>query len=214
MRAGPFAGFAYPDWGLAQVDLFAPKLIGSFERELHAAVEQAIGERPAIVVNVGAAEGYYAVGLALRLPGARVVAFEADDRHHAALVAIAELNGVHDRIELRGACSTDSLQEALFARSLVVCDCDGCELPLLDPELVPDLQSSTIIVEAHDLLVAGVTPTLHERFEPTHDIEDVPTQPRYVDDFPELGDIPLVTRQLSISEFRGAPMGWLVMRPR
>ena len=214
VQAGPFTGFTYPDWGLAQVDLFAPKLLGSFERELHAAVEQAIGERPATVVNVGAAEGYYAVGLARRLPSARVIAFEADDRHHAAFVAIAELNGVQDRVELRGACSTDSLREVVVTGSLVICDCDGCELPLLDPELVPELRSCTLIVEAHDLLVEGVTPTLRERFAPTHHVEDVPTEPRFVDDFPQLGDIPLVTRQLAISEFRGAPMGWLVMRPR
>jgi hypothetical protein len=30
--AGPFAGLTYPDWGIVHVDLFAPKLLGSFEQ--------------------------------------------------------------------------------------------------------------------------------------------------------------------------------------
>jgi hypothetical protein len=212
--AGPFAGLTYPDWGIVHVDLFAPKLLGCFELELHEALEDAIAAAPDLVVNIGAAEGYYAVGLAKRLPKAHVVAFEAQGRHHAFLTAIAERNDVRERIELRHACDADALRDVLAPGALVICDCDGCELDLLDPETVPGLRSCWLIVEAHDLLIDGVTPTLRERFQPTHAIDELPTRPRYVDDFPQLGDIPLVTRQLAISEFRGAPMGWLVMRPR
>jgi predicted O-methyltransferase YrrM len=213
VQAGPFKGLTYPDWGMTHVDLFAPKLLGSFEVELHDAVEQAIADRPDQVVNVGAAEGYYAVGLAMRLPEARVVAFEAQERHHASLAAIAERNAVPS-VEIRGLCSAETLREIVSPGALIVCDCDGCELELFDAETVPALASCTLLVEAHDLLVQGVTPTLRERFEATHTIEEVPTRPRYVDDFPQLGDIPLVTRQLAISEFRGGPMWWLVMLPR
>jgi hypothetical protein len=210
---GPFAGLGYPDWGIVHVDLFAPKLLGSFELELHDAIEEAIAANPELVVNIGAAEGFYAVGLAKRLPHAKIVAFEAQERHHAFLEAIAENNEVGDRIELHGTCTTSGLRDVLQTGALVVCDCDGCERELLDPETVPQLQSSSLIVEAHDLLVEGITPALRERFEPSHHVVEVPSRPRYVDDFPQLGDIPLVTRQLAISEFRGAPMSWLVMRP-
>jgi hypothetical protein len=212
--AGPFAGLTYPDWGIVHVDLFAPKLLGSFELELHDAIEDAIAASPELVVNIGAADGFYAVGLAKRLPHAKVVAFEAQERHHAFLEAIAENNEVRDRIELHSRATTDGLRVVLTAGALVVSDCDGCEREILDPERVPELRFCSLIVEAHDLLVEGITPALRERFEPSHHVIEVPSRPRYVDDFPQLGDIPLVTRQLAISEFRGAPMSWLVMRPR
>lgn len=212
--AGPFAGLAYPDWGMVHVDLFAPKLLGCYELELHEALEDAIAAAPDLVVNIGAAEGYYAVGLAKRLPEGHVVAFEGQDRHHPFLTAIAEHNDVRERIHLRHACDADALRDVLAPGAFVICDCDGCELDLLEPETVPELRSCRLIVEAHDMLVEGVTPTLRERFGPTHVIEELPARPRYVDDFPQLGDIPLVTRQLAISEFRAAPMSWLVMRPR
>jgi hypothetical protein len=168
---------------------------------------------PSRVLNICAAEGHYAVGLAMRVPGAYVVAFEAQTNQHALLAEIAERNGVLDRIEIRGTCDMASLQEGLAPGTLVVCDCDGGERELLDPRTAPQLTSCTLLVETHDLLVEGVTETLRERFAATHDISEIPTRPRYVDDFPELGDIPLVTRQLAISEFRGAPMAWLAMRP-
>src|SRR5512144_3136677 len=52
---GPFAGLTYPDSGITEVDLFAPKLLGIFERELHPAVEQLIAAEPPQIVNIGAA---------------------------------------------------------------------------------------------------------------------------------------------------------------
>src|SRR4051812_19305855 len=60
---GPFAGMQYvtESYGSQLV----PKLLGSYENELHDLVEQIVAQRPKIVIDIGAAEGYYAVGLAL-----------------------------------------------------------------------------------------------------------------------------------------------------
>ena len=212
--AGPFEGMRYPDYAFERVDLYAPKLLGAYEREIAPALERAIAREPAAAVVIGAAEGYYAIGLARRLPRAAVVAYEADESKHELLLALAELNGVRDRIERHGACDAGSLAAALPEGALVVCDCDGCELELLDPERVPALRGAVLLVEAHDLLVPGITPALRERFEASHAITEIATETRYVDDFPQLGDLPLVTRQLAISEFRGAPMSWLALEPR
>ena len=212
--AGPFEGMRYPDYAFERVDLYAPKLLGAYEREIAPALERAIARGPAAAVVIGAAEGYYATGLARRLPAATVIAYEADESKHELLLALAEHNGVRERIELHGACDADALGAALPEGALVVCDCDGCELELLDPERVPALRGAPMLVEAHDLLVPGTTPALRERFEATHAIAEIATETRYVDDFPQLGDLPLVTRQLAISEFRGAPMSWLVLEPR
>ena len=212
--AGPFEGMRYPDYAFERVDLYAPKLLGSYEREIAPALERAIARGPAAAVVIGAAEGYYAIGLARRLPAGSVTAYEAEEPKHELLLALAELNGVRDRIELHGACDADALAAALPEGALVVCDCDGCELELLDPERVPVLRRAAMIVEAHDLLVEGTTAALRERFAPTHAIAEIATETRYVDDFPQLGDLPLVTRQLAISEFRGAPMSWLALEPR
>jgi hypothetical protein len=215
VQAGPFAGMRYPDWGLTDIDLFAPKLLGIFECELHPALERLISSSPDVVVNVGAAEGYYAIGLALRLPEARVIAFDLNEQRLEQLAGIAELNGVRDRVEIvSAACGHEGLDRCLSGRSAVVCDCDGCEADLLDPARVPALRTVPLLVEVHDLLVEGTTKALREAFASSHDIAQIDTRARFVDDYPELDFMPLVTRQLAISEFRGAPMWWLELTPR
>ena len=139
--------------------------------------------RPTVVVNVGAADGYYAVGLARRLPHARVLAYEPNEERLAQLVAIAELNGVAARVEaVSEAARHESLEEVLDVPAAVVCDCDGCEAELLDPRHVTRLRHATLIVEAHDLLVPGITDTLRQAFEGSHDIVQIDADlPRRMD---------------------------------
>lgn len=212
--SGPFAGMRYPDWGLTRVDLFAPKLLGIYERELHPSVERLIARSPAVVANVGAADGYYTVGLARRIPEARVIAFETNEERVSQLIAIADLNGVSDRVEARVApCDHDALAALLDDRTAIVCDCDGCEAHLLDPRQVPALREAAMLVETHDLIAEGTSRKLTEAFNASHEIARVDAEARFVDDFPELEFMPLVTRQLAISEFRQGPMWWLEMLP-
>jgi predicted O-methyltransferase YrrM len=214
VRGGPFRGLVYPDWAMTHVDLFSPKLLGIYEQETHVALEALIAERPRRVVNIGAAEGYYAVGLALRLPDAEVYAFERQDALLAQLRAIAEHNGVADRVRLVGDCDATQLRALAQPGTLIVSDCEGCERELLDPAWSPELASCALLVETHDLLVPGVTDLLCARFAASHEVERLDSRPRYVDDVPELDFMPLVSRQLAISEFRHGPMSWLAMRPR
>jgi hypothetical protein len=215
VQDGPFAGMRYPEWGLTDVDLYSPKVLGIFERELHQAIERLISAAPSVIVNIGSAEGYYAIGLALRLPEAHIVAFDPDEERLQQLAEIAELNGVRDRVEIiAAACDHEALAHRLLGAAAVVCDCDGCEATLLDPARVPELRGVPVLVEAHDLLVEGTTRALREAFSPSHDIVQIEAETRFVDDFPELDFMPLVTRQLAISEFRGAPMAWLEITPR
>ena len=199
VSGGPFAGLTYPD---ASATSLIPKLLGAYERELHAAVERAIGEGPAQIVNVGAADGYYAVGLARRCPAAAVHAFEADSGARERLARVAAANGVVIRIE--GAAGLADLR-GLDGRALVVIDCEGCEATLLDPAQVPFLRTATIVAEVHDFAVAGIGEKIAARFAATHDVTMIPTgaQP------PERGS-PLA---LALSEYRPGPMRWAVMFP-
>lgn len=81
VRRGPFAGLRYPSHDAVGSSLW-PKLLGSYEAELAPTFEALCATPYRTVVDVGAAEGYYAVGLGLRLgeapprgrlPGARGV---------------------------------------------------------------------------------------------------------------------------------------------
>ena len=97
--------------------------------------------------------------------------------------------------------------------AVVLIDCEGCELELVTDAALPGLERATVIVELHDAVDLPVTASVVRALEPTHDVELVESQPRNIDDFPELGFLGWNNRQLAIWEFRPRPMRWAVLRP-
>jgi len=59
---GPFAGMAYVED--ATEGALAPRLIGTYEDELHPYLAEALAADPEVILDIGCAEGYYAAGLA------------------------------------------------------------------------------------------------------------------------------------------------------
>src|SRR4051794_6510848 len=77
VSGGPFRGLRYGSKSIGSE--YTPKLLGTYEIELREITEQLIARGFGLIVNVGAAEGYYAVGMAVRCPTSKVVAYEADE---------------------------------------------------------------------------------------------------------------------------------------
>lgn len=217
VASGPFAGLHYVDasWG----SVWEPKLLGIYERELHGVVAEAIARRPTRVVDVGAAEGYYAVGLARALPEAEVWAFELDARAHPLIRDLASRNGVAPRIRVEGGCTPETLRDAVGDGKgvLVVCDVEGAEMDLLDPVQVPGLSRASVLVELHPGQRPEVWEVIHDRFAPTHAITTIDQQPRTRVDYPYF--TPLVPEAYvlnAVSEHRQPwepQMRWYWMTP-
>jgi hypothetical protein len=129
-------------------------------------------------VNVGAADGYYAVGLALRMPEAGVQAFEVDEGRRDLCEELARVNGVAERIDLAGACDPEWLA-ALEGDCLLVMDCEGCEVSLLGPEQAANLAGSGLIVELHDFIDPRSCRSVVQRFSATHQCERIAATPRH-----------------------------------
>ena len=112
--SGPFQGMILPDeesWGDGDR---GSKILGCYEINLHQVLLIAVGRKPSVIVNVGCAEGYYAVGLARLLPEVTVHAFDIDKRAQIACKKGAERNGVASRTKVAGLCDVGKLQEILI----------------------------------------------------------------------------------------------------
>lgn len=167
VQAGPFAGLRYPVAQAAGSSL-APKLLGTYELEIHDFVEAAITNRPQRIVNIGAGEGYYAVGMALRVPGAQVHAFDTSESARELTHALAQANGVAERVEVHGECGVSELRRRVEKPSLIICDVEGAERILLDPRSVPGLAHCEIIAELHRVQTDNLIRELRARFQQTH----------------------------------------------
>jgi hypothetical protein len=212
VTGGPFAGMRYVRGAVCSALL--PKLIGSYEAEIAPAIEAAIQRRYATVVDIGAAEGYYAVGLACRLPDAHVHAFERDPAGRELCATMAAENGVADRVAILGDCDAAALVLLPLEGSLVICDCEGCEYDLLRPDLVPALSRCDLIVELHDFLDPRITPTIQQRFAKSHTIELIPAVARRAQDYPQASCLPPSERAIAVDEIRPQQVVFAVMRRR
>ncbi|HMJ05589.1 MAG TPA: 50S ribosomal protein L11 methyltransferase [Chthoniobacterales bacterium] len=205
---GPFQGMTYSP--LADRRHIGARLLGCYEQEIAPAVERCCGTEYAQVIDVGCAEGYYAIGFARRIPTAQVTAFDTDPWARRACRDLAALNNVSERVSVRGFCSAEKLQASLGeGRALLVLDCEGYEATLLDPELVPGLAQCDMIVELHD---APATPDhlLVQRFRETHDVELIPSVPRTTDDAAPLDQFSPAEQLALMDEMRHAWQGWAI----
>lgn len=218
VRHGPFAGMQYESLQSTGSTLF-PKLLGSYEREIQNAIEEFCRQQYDVIIDVGCAEGYYAVGIARRIPAARVHAFDTNPRALELCRLMAEANDVAQRLTLHSECTSNMLQAlANTDRALILCDCEGAELEIFDTATAKALSNHDLIIELHDGTNPALSLTLTEIFGQTHDIERISS----VDDirkgqsyeYDELATYSLEERVQLLAERRTYVMEWLVCRGR
>ncbi len=215
---GPFAGMNYIRASVGSV--IWPKLFGTYELELNPGVEQLVRWQPDVIVNAGAAEGYFAVGMAFRCPQARIEAFELMAVGRQLVAKLATKNQVLDRVGIHEGLDPEQLRRFLepATRPAIVLDVEGYELELLRPEINPVLTRSFILLENHVVDGQSTTDEIRRRFTATHRIHEVPILPRGQHHLPArvrwmatLGFWPGLTALLD--EGRGDSPPWFVMEP-
>lgn len=192
------------------------KLLGCYEQPLQPYIEQAIQKQYATILNIGCAEGYYAVGMAKRMPGTRVLAHDLNPKALDISAALAQKNGVSDRVTIGGLFTPDDFATHAEQDVLVMCDIEGAERELLNPESAPALQSMDIIVESHECLIPGITQLLIDRFKATHNITLVQDdgQRQLVKPPAWFLNLAHLDQLLATWEWRSGPTPWLVMKPK
>lgn len=210
VQSGPFKGMKYSHSATGSVIL--PKLIGTYESELHPVIESWNNNLYDLCVDVGAGEGYYAAGICFRFPQINMIAFEQSKKGRSRIQHLAHRNGVLSRIKIWGRCEPAELESALSqgVRVVLIMDVEGYEIVLLDPVAVPALLSVDFIVEVHPERIEGMEMVLQHRFEATHRLQWITQQRDKA--LPAEVELPrrLANKQeLLVNEFRG-PQCWLI----
>ncbi len=211
VQAGPFAGMRLGQHSAE--GCHAPKLLGCYEQALHPHFERFIARGFDAVLNIGCAEGYYAIGMARRMPGTRILAHDLNEGAQQVCRSLAEANGVADRITIGGLVRGEDFASFAGMDTLVLVDIEGGEEALLDPTAFPALRQMTLIVECHEERRRGMTDLIASRFAPTHQVtrlEQPFSQPELPAWMQGLGHL---DQLLAIWEWRMAPTPWLVLEP-
>lgn len=217
IAAGPFQNMKYMSEAVGSA--LYPKIVGSYELELHPTLEEIIATPHDVLINIGAAEGYYSVGLALRMPQLTSYGFDIEERASALQNTLAKLNKVSERVNAYGpSLCQESLAEAQLKEAkspLLVCDCEGAEESWLDIKTLPSLTRTTILVELHDCFIPGLSETIKERFQNSHQIREFSAQKRSLKDFhdPRFKDLSEDEKIALMDEGRDPEQRWYFMTP-
>jgi hypothetical protein len=184
-----------------------PKLIvGSYEEEIHEVIDEVICMAPAHIIDIGASYGYYAVGFALKVADTKISAFEAvENPYWQQLSELARINNVSRKIVQHGLCTSEELAKTCTPGSFVLCDCEGCEVDILDPIKVPVLKSCLMLVELHEFIRPNVISILVSRFRDSHEIRIIEEAERNPTRYRILKKLPRNWRSIAIKETRWLP---------
>lgn len=210
--SGPFAGMKY--LARATEGSLAARLLGTYESELHPAIAEFSASNLDMIIDIGCAEGYYAVGLARLMPSVLVHAYDIDERGRLACAELARRNEVSDRVVIGREFTPANFADYRGKNVLVMVDAEGAEDELLDLTLAPDLGQMSLIVETHPSYRSNIIESLQKRFSATHDVEVI-HQGGKGQSIPEwIGATGHLDQLLAVWEWRSRPTPWLVMRPK
>jgi hypothetical protein len=147
VQNGPFKGMVYPR-AAAATRWCVPKLMGTYEQELHPVLLKVSTRQYDCVIDIGSAEGYYACGLA-RMLSVPVYAYDPEPIEKAHAAEMAQLNGVSHLVTMKNLFSPDDIKVFSSKRAPVLCDCEGFEEVLFTPKNLEDTRKWDIIIELH-----------------------------------------------------------------
>lgn len=213
VRSGVFKGLQYHDFISFGSSMF-PKLLGSYEMELFPVFNQFKNKKYQQVLDVGCAEGFYAVGLAMHLPGAKIYAYDIDEKALKLCEQLADLNGVGNQVILNRQCSPATIEQFDFADpSLLICDCEGYERELFSIYNSSKLKHTDLIIELHPFAAADVKEYLTSLFASSHQVSFVSSfdNKRKVAEFSkELKGLGQLEQYKAVEEGRPYTMEWLI----
>ncbi|WP_164972824.1 methyltransferase domain-containing protein [Lacibacter luteus] len=210
-------GLKYPGFASYGSSIF-PKLSGTYESELADIFFQLEKNNYSCIVDVGCAEGFYAVGLAQRFKQAKVYAFDISETAQQLCKEMAALNNVSSQVEVKQECTAENLAAlVLDQRSLIICDCEGYERHLFVRDTIDQLKTSDLIIELHPMHEKDVKEYLHQLFANTHVIEYAASY----DDNRKIFELPDIYTSLSkidrikiVQEGRAFSMDWMIAKAK
>lgn len=220
IKRGPFTGMQYSSFTSTGSSLF-PKLVGIYEHELAEIIEYCKTQNYEYFIDIGCAEGYYAVGMAKFGKAEKVLAYDINDYAKHLCQKMASVNNVD--VEIKHAMTSDALSKFPFdkdKKSFIMVDCEGFERELFSEAAIKNLKNVECLIEVHDWCQheRRTKDILLDMFKETHECSVI----KGIDDYDkaydykieELMDFSIQERLRIFAEGRRRLGVWLFCRPK
>jgi len=214
IQHGPLKGFKILEdtsWGNDK----AAKLLGFYELEILS--DLAVDVKDKYFVDLGAADGYYAVGFVAQGIACSAIAFEASEAGRNVIYKTALNAGVSDKIKVYGFADEYfvDLIDSPLEKTVFLFDVEGGEFDLLDRRNLYKLRKSILYIEIHDFDEASKKRyqellRLAEEFFILTEVKKISRDPYHYIELAELDDS---DHWLACSEGRAPDAKWLKLMP-
>ena len=219
VKYGPFKGLRLthdPWWG--QLDL-GSQCLGLYEKEILKFIEDIDDGQFTNFIDIGAADGYYAVGILSTGKIQRSICFEKTDKGREAIFTNWKKNGSIGQLVVKAKANYESigtLTKSDLKKSLILIDIEGGEFDLLSPDVVHKFRHSKILLEVHNWVTdfEEKYKKLLSSLDKFFCIKIIERLDRQVDGYAELRDFTDDNRLLLVSERRPCLMRFLELTPK
>ena len=220
VKYGSFKGLSLVDRPGWSANDRISMLVGAYELRVLEILLEATSNRTCFI-DIGAADGYFAVGMATQSNITVVHAFEIDDRARILIKQNSMHNNVLGKVNIHGEACANEISEIVAiqnANSVILIDIEGAEFQLLKNQcLLKNICNEILIIELHDFLFedgAARKQALFDDFSVYFDCFIFDSGPRDVSKIEELKRLPEDIAWLILSEGRLKSMNWVVCLPK
>ena len=217
---GPFKGMIISENSFWQMTDFSSIILGFYERQvLDFVVEKCIELEKPLFINIGAADGFFAIGLIKNGFVNEAICFELTSKGRQTIKRNCVKNEIENSaLKIFGRADIDFYKNlpSCSKNTIVLIDVEGFEFELLTNEALEFLKDSTIIVELHThfLLEGELKLTnLIKRASSYFSVNFINSGARDPHSIKELFDFNENDKWLLCSEGRAVSMKWLVLNP-
>lgn len=153
VQAGPFRGMRLdpnPTWGVADQ---AGMLLGIYEAEVVDEIFSAKHSSQKTFVDLGAADGYYAIGGVFSKRFDHAHCFETTVAGQDTILRNARINKVESRLSIHGHAGSyfhDNLGPINWDETFILCDVEGAEFDIFSDTALEAVRGATVLIEIHN----------------------------------------------------------------
>ena len=214
---GPFKGLKLVNdtsWSAADRGTM---ILGLYEQEI---LNTLISIKPhrKNFINIGAADGYYGIGVLVNQLFEKSYCFELSEKGRKIIKRNATLNNVIERIFIKGEAKNDFFKDIPnedLNDSVLLVDIEGDEFELINRALFEFLHKTIILIEIHDWIKDSDQKInlLIKESQNTHKLKKITTSDRNLSVYRELKNMNDTDRWILCSEGRPRLMSWFRFDP-
>ena len=198
---------------------YITQTLGIYEEHILKKITNFAKSGASTLIDVGAADGYFAVGMAYSNIYKNVYAFEIEKEGRDRILENANANKCNDKIKVFGEADVGSISKIIKGEDkvTVMIDIEGAEYEFFSEDMFKILSGNYVICELHPWMVDGgdsLQIKLLNKASEKFNVELIKRDTYRPNMFSEFDNLSDEERLVAVGEGREKNMQWMVLSPK